>query len=75
LFVLLIFHVPKLDRCLVWYVQSNVVFSKPVRWAQFYYVDRLILLTSGSSFYLYKYHLDTAASAAAAASAKSDLQR
>ena len=46
-------------------------FVKPVRWAQFYYVDRLILLTCGSSFSLYKYYLDTAAPQAA----KSDLQR
>ena len=49
--------------------QGNVAFSKPVRWAQFYYVDRLILLTSGPSFSLYKYYLDTSPTA------KSDLQR
>jgi len=48
-------------------IQNNVSFVKPVRWAQFYYVDRLILLSSGSSFSLYKYHVETAT--------KSDLQR
>ena len=48
-------------------MQNNVAFNKPVRWGQFYYVDRFILLTSGFSFSLYKYYLDTAA--------KSDLQR
>jgi WD40 repeat protein len=45
---------------------SNTVYSKPVRWAQFYYVDRFIMLVSGDCFYLYKYHLDQT---------KSDIQR
>jgi len=53
---------------LIWYAwQSNVAFSKPVRWSQFFYVDRFILLTSGFTFSLYKYYLDTAT--------RSDLQR
>lgn len=41
-----------------WLLQENPPFSKDVRCAQFYYVDKFILLVSGNSFYLYKYHID-----------------
>ncbi|XP_064602272.1 WD repeat-containing protein 27-like isoform X2 [Liolophura sinensis] len=39
--------------------KENPSFSKDVRCAQFYYVDKFVLLVSGNSFYLYKYHLDS----------------
>nr|XP_025858225.1 WD repeat-containing protein 27 isoform X1 [Vulpes vulpes]XP_025858226.1 WD repeat-containing protein 27 isoform X1 [Vulpes vulpes]XP_025858227.1 WD repeat-containing protein 27 isoform X1 [Vulpes vulpes]XP_025858228.1 WD repeat-containing protein 27 isoform X1 [Vulpes vulpes] len=35
------------------------VFSKPVRSAQFYYVDTFVLLSSGPELQLLKYHIDT----------------
>ncbi|KAG9344463.1 hypothetical protein JZ751_011133, partial [Albula glossodonta] len=35
-------------------------FSKPVKSAQFYYLDKFLLLSSGSSLHLYLYHLDSA---------------
>lgn len=38
----------------------NTPFTKEVTTAQFYYLDKFILLSSGNSLYLYKYHLDTA---------------
>ncbi|MEQ2206934.1 hypothetical protein XENOCAPTIV_004955, partial [Xenoophorus captivus] len=34
------------------------MFSKPIRGALFYYLDKFILLTSGPSVYLYLYNLD-----------------
>ncbi|XP_056148230.1 WD repeat-containing protein 27 [Lampris incognitus] len=34
------------------------VFSKPIRSAQFYYLDKFLLLASGQSLHLYLYHLD-----------------
>ncbi|XP_071497617.1 WD repeat-containing protein 27-like [Diadema antillarum] len=39
--------------------KSNAQYGKEIHHAQFYYVDRFILLTSGDSLFLYKYHLDT----------------
>ncbi|XP_076976999.1 WD repeat-containing protein 27 isoform X2 [Tamandua tetradactyla] len=35
------------------------VFSKPIQFAQFYYIDSFILLSSGPEFQLLKYHIDT----------------
>uniref|UniRef100_UPI00398EF949 WD repeat-containing protein 27 isoform X2 n=1 Tax=Pristiophorus japonicus TaxID=55135 RepID=UPI00398EF949 len=34
-------------------------FSKPARSAQFYYMDKFLLFSSGSEFQLHRYHLDT----------------
>ncbi|RXN10557.1 WD repeat-containing 27 isoform X2 [Labeo rohita] len=34
-------------------------FAKPIRCAQFYYLDKFLLLASGSNLMLYLYHLDT----------------
>ncbi|XP_057197873.1 WD repeat-containing protein 27 isoform X3 [Triplophysa rosa] len=34
-------------------------FAKPIRGAQFYYLDKFLLLASGSDLLLYLYHLDT----------------
>ncbi|MGH0177283.1 UNVERIFIED_CONTAM: hypothetical protein FKN15_074746 [Acipenser sinensis] len=34
-------------------------FSKPIRSAQFYYMDKFILMSSGPSLQLFVYHLDT----------------
>uniref|UniRef100_A0A673KD09 Uncharacterized protein n=1 Tax=Sinocyclocheilus rhinocerous TaxID=307959 RepID=A0A673KD09_9TELE len=34
-------------------------FAKPIRSAQFYYLDKFLLLASGSNLLLYLYHLDT----------------
>ncbi|KAI0211492.1 WD repeat-containing protein 27 [Lamellibrachia satsuma] len=39
--------------------KDNKAFTKPVKFAQFYYVDKFLLATCGHVFYLYKYHLDT----------------
>jgi len=33
--------------------------TKPIRTAQFYYLDKFLLLASGSNLMLYLYHLDT----------------
>ncbi|XP_029926977.1 WD repeat-containing protein 27 [Myripristis murdjan] len=35
------------------------MFSKPIRSAQFYYLDKFLLLASGRSLYLYLYNLDS----------------
>ncbi|XP_077092701.1 WD repeat-containing protein 27 isoform X4 [Siphateles boraxobius] len=35
------------------------MFTKPIRTAQFYYLDKFLLLASGSNLMLYLYHLDT----------------
>ena len=51
---------------IAWGLQENPAFSKPVVGAQFYFVDKFIILASGSSLYLYKYSID---------SKKSDIQR
>ena len=40
-------------------LQDNKAFNKPVKFAQFYYVDKFLLATCGHVFCLYKYHLDT----------------
>lgn len=34
------------------------MFSKPIRSAQFYYLDKFLLLASGPSLYLYLYNVD-----------------
>lgn len=34
------------------------MFSKPIRSAQFYYLDKFLLLASGRSLYMYLYNLD-----------------
>ncbi|ESO83374.1 hypothetical protein LOTGIDRAFT_169443 [Lottia gigantea] len=38
--------------------KNNPSFSKEIRQAQFYYMDKFILLISGNTFYMYKYFLD-----------------
>ncbi|XP_041866365.1 WD repeat-containing protein 27 [Melanotaenia boesemani] len=40
-------------------VMGNNMFSKPIRSAQFYYLDKFVLLASGSSLYLYLYNVDS----------------
>ncbi|KAK1905760.1 WD repeat-containing protein 27 [Dissostichus eleginoides] len=39
-------------------IMGNSMFSKPVRSAQFYYLDKFLLLASGPSLYLYLYNVD-----------------
>ena len=39
--------------------QPNAPFPKEVTHCCFYYLDKLILLVSGNTAYLYKYHIDT----------------
>ena len=39
-------------------LQDNALFSKPVQSAQFYYMDRFVLLASGEFLHLYKYQLN-----------------
>ncbi|XP_053316236.1 WD repeat-containing protein 27 [Spea bombifrons] len=39
-------------------VLGKEIFSKPVRFPQFYYMDKFILLSSGAEFQLLKYSLD-----------------
>ncbi|KAJ8385477.1 hypothetical protein AAFF_G00185730 [Aldrovandia affinis] len=39
-------------------IMGSDKFSKPVKSAQFYYLDKFLLLSSGSSLHLYLYHLD-----------------
>ena len=34
-------------------------FSKEITHVQFYYMDRFLLVASGSTLYLYKYHIDS----------------
>ncbi|XP_064622428.1 WD repeat-containing protein 27-like [Lineus longissimus] len=46
--------------------KENPLFTKELRHAQFYFMDKFIMLTSGNAFYLYKYHLDPS---------KSDIKR
>ncbi len=41
-------------------VQANPPFLKEVTDAQFYYLDKFILLSCGNSLHLYKYYIDTA---------------
>lgn len=38
--------------------QAPDAFPKPITWAQFYYMDTFILLSSGPEFCLLKYHID-----------------
>ncbi|MEE6475455.1 hypothetical protein FKM82_010750, partial [Ascaphus truei] len=40
-------------------VLGKEMFSKPVRFPQFYYMDKFILLSSGAEFQLLRYSLDT----------------
>ncbi|XP_042358717.1 WD repeat-containing protein 27 [Plectropomus leopardus] len=40
-------------------IMGDSMFSKPLRSAQFYYLDKFLLLASGPSLYLYLYHVDT----------------
>nr|XP_060609750.1 WD repeat-containing protein 27 [Anolis sagrei ordinatus]XP_060609752.1 WD repeat-containing protein 27 [Anolis sagrei ordinatus] len=56
------------DRTLrIWSVSSaepalclgKELFHKPIRSAQFYYIDTFILLSCGAEFYLLRYYLDT----------------
>ncbi|XP_029305795.1 WD repeat-containing protein 27 isoform X2 [Cottoperca gobio] len=39
-------------------IMGNSMFSKPIRSAQFYYLDKFLLLASGPSVYLYLYNVD-----------------
>ncbi|XP_069000177.1 WD repeat-containing protein 27 [Embiotoca jacksoni] len=39
-------------------IMNNNTFSKPIRGAQFYYLDKFLLLASGSSLYMYLYNVD-----------------
>ncbi|XP_041373543.1 WD repeat-containing protein 27-like [Gigantopelta aegis] len=43
---------PKIEK-------NNQPFGKEIKHAQFYYVDKFILLSSAGKLYLYKYHLDS----------------
>ncbi|TMS04319.1 WD repeat-containing protein 27 [Larimichthys crocea] len=40
-------------------IMGDSIFSKPIRSAQFYYLDKFLLLASGPSLYLYLYNVDT----------------
>ncbi|XP_065943143.1 WD repeat-containing protein 27 [Magallana gigas] len=42
---------PKKDK-------ENAQFPKEIKNAQFYYMDRFLILTSSNTLYMYKYHLD-----------------
>ncbi|XP_030604144.1 WD repeat-containing protein 27 isoform X2 [Archocentrus centrarchus] len=39
-------------------IMGDKMFSKPIRGAQFYYLDKFLLLASGPCLYLYLYNLD-----------------
>ncbi|XP_054456736.1 WD repeat-containing protein 27 [Anoplopoma fimbria] len=39
-------------------IMGDSMFSKPIRGAQFYYLDKFLLLASGPSLYLYLYNVD-----------------
>ncbi|XP_035462344.1 WD repeat-containing protein 27 isoform X2 [Scophthalmus maximus] len=41
------------------FIMGNSLFSKPIRDAQFYYLDKFLLFASGPSLYLYLYDVDT----------------
>lgn len=47
-------------------MQDNPGFSKQVQSGQFYFMDKFLLLASGSFLLLYKYHIDAT---------KNDVQR
>ncbi|XP_060081594.1 WD repeat-containing protein 27-like [Ylistrum balloti] len=38
--------------------KENPLFPREVKFGRFYYMDKFILLTSGSTMFMYKYHLD-----------------
>ncbi|KAM6922428.1 WD repeat-containing protein 27 [Lycodopsis pacificus] len=40
-------------------IMGDSMFSKPIRGAQFYYLDKFLLLASGPSLYTYLYNVDT----------------
>nr|XP_020458908.1 WD repeat-containing protein 27 isoform X2 [Monopterus albus] len=40
-------------------IMSESMFTKPIRSAQFYYLDKFLLFASGPSLYLYLYNVDT----------------
>eukprot|EP00066_Takifugu_rubripes_P002356 XP_003964244.2 PREDICTED: WD repeat-containing protein 27 [Takifugu rubripes] len=40
-------------------IMDNSNFSKPIKSAQFYYLDKFLLLASGPSLHLYLYNIDT----------------
>ncbi|KAG7230144.1 hypothetical protein INR49_009864, partial [Caranx melampygus] len=40
-------------------IMDDSLFSKPIRGAQFYYLDKFLLFASGPSLYLYLYNVDT----------------
>ncbi|KAM4591508.1 WD repeat-containing protein 27 isoform 2-T2 [Odontesthes bonariensis] len=40
-------------------IMGGNMFSKPIRGAQFYYLDKFLLLASGPSVYLYLYNVDS----------------
>lgn len=40
-------------------LQANSLIAKEITNAQFYYLDKFILLTSGNILCLYKYHIDS----------------
>ncbi|XP_058507143.1 WD repeat-containing protein 27 isoform X1 [Solea solea] len=40
-------------------IMGDGLFSKPIRGAQFYYLDKFLLFASGPSLYLYLYNVDT----------------
>ncbi|XP_023117577.2 WD repeat-containing protein 27 isoform X3 [Amphiprion ocellaris] len=39
-------------------IMGNTMFSKPIKGAQFYYLDKFLLLASGPILYLYLYNVD-----------------
>lgn len=39
--------------------RESPLFAKEITGGQFYYLDKFILLTSGRTLFLYKYHIDT----------------
>ena len=43
----------------LFFSQGNVPFSKEIVHGCFYYMDKFLILVSGQSFFMYKYHLDT----------------
>ncbi|CAH1792268.1 unnamed protein product, partial [Owenia fusiformis] len=42
--------------------KDNPIFSKAIKHAQFYFVDKFIILVCSNTFYMYKYNLDTSKS-------------
>lgn len=43
---------------LLLFLQDNSPFPKEITQAEFYYVDKFVLLSCGNSLHLYKYHID-----------------